>query len=131
MTRKDQILRMAELGVTPSFFAAHTFFWGDRHAGIFMGPERATMSPAMGARCGCSLLITHGYPGDPYATLTSGMEPCERKTKTGVVLGPDQRIDRMSALRAVTIDAAWQVFMDDEIGSDRAWENCRLGSVIW
>ena len=28
MTRKDQILRMAELGVTPSFFAAHTFFWG-------------------------------------------------------------------------------------------------------
>jgi predicted amidohydrolase YtcJ len=23
----------------------------------------------------------------------------------------------MSALRAVTIDAAWQVFMDDEIGS--------------
>jgi predicted amidohydrolase YtcJ len=33
------------------------------------------------------------------------------------VLGPDQRIDRMSALRAVTIDAAWQVFLDDQIGS--------------
>ena len=33
------------------------------------------------------------------------------------MLGPDQRIDRMSALRAVTIDAAWQVFMDDDIGS--------------
>ena len=33
------------------------------------------------------------------------------------MLGPNQRIDRMSALRAVTIDAAWQVFMDNEIGS--------------
>ena len=33
------------------------------------------------------------------------------------MLGPDQRIDRMSALRAVTIDAAWQVLMDDDIGS--------------
>ena len=30
MTRKDQIDRMAALGVTPSFFSAHTFFWGDR-----------------------------------------------------------------------------------------------------
>ena len=51
MTRKDQIDRMAALGVTPSFFAAHTFFWGDRHAGIFMGPERAAnMSPAKWAQ---------------------------------------------------------------------------------
>ena len=47
MTRKDQIDRMARLGVTPSFFSAHTFYWGDRHASIFMGPERAAnMSPA-------------------------------------------------------------------------------------
>ena len=53
----------------------------------------------------------------PMRPLTSGVSSVERKTKTGVVLGPDQRIDRMSALRAVTIDAAWQVFMDDEIGS--------------
>ena len=47
MTRRDQIDRMAALGVTPSFFSAHTYFWGDRHAAIFMGPERASnMSPA-------------------------------------------------------------------------------------
>lgn len=49
--------------------------------------------------------------------LQAVWSPVERKTKTDVVLGPDQRIDRMSALRAVTIDAAWQVFMDDDIGS--------------
>jgi predicted amidohydrolase YtcJ len=75
MTRLDQIERMAALGVTPSFFSAHTYYWGDRHAAIFMGPERAAN------------------------------------------MSPRQRIDRLSALRAVTIDAAWQVFMDDKIGS--------------
>ena len=33
------------------------------------------------------------------------------------MIGPAQRIEREAALRAVTIDAAWQVFMHDEIGS--------------
>ena len=119
MTRKDQILRMADLGVTPSFFAAHTFFWGDRHAGIFMGPERAAnMSPAKWALDAGIRFSSHmDTPVTPMRPLQAVWSPVERKTKTGVVLGPNQRIDRMSALRAVTIDAAWQVFMDDEIGS--------------
>jgi predicted amidohydrolase YtcJ len=47
MSRYDQIQRMATLGITPSFFSSHTYYWGDRHAAIFMGPERAAnMSPA-------------------------------------------------------------------------------------
>jgi predicted amidohydrolase YtcJ len=49
--------------------------------------------------------------------LQAVWSPVERKKKIGVVLGSDQRTDRMSALRAITIDAAWQVFMDDDIGS--------------
>ena len=40
-----------------------------------------------------------------------------RESTAGVVIGPEQRIDRTSALRAITIDAAWQVFMDDKVGS--------------
>ena len=59
-------------------------------------------------------------PVTPMRPLHAIWSPVERKTKTGVILGPDQRIDRMSALRAVTIDAAWQVFMDDDIGSIEA-----------
>ena len=119
MTRKDQIARMAALGVTPSFFSAHTFFWGDRHAGIFMGPERAAnMSPAKWAQGAGVRFSSHmDTPVTPMRPLQAVWSPVERKTKTGVVLGPDQRIDRMTALRAVTIDAAWQVFMDDQVGS--------------
>lgn len=119
MTRKDQIARMAALGVTPSFFSAHTFFWGDRHAGIFMGPERAAnMSPAKWAQEAGVRFSSHmDTPVTPMRPLQAVWSPVERKTKTGVVLGPDQRIDRMTALRAITIDAAWQVFMDDQVGS--------------
>jgi predicted amidohydrolase YtcJ len=40
-----------------------------------------------------------------------------RQTTSGAILGPDQRVNPMQALRAVTIDAAWQVFMDEEVGS--------------
>ena len=119
MARKDQIDRMAVLGVSPSFFSAHTFFWGDRHAGIFMGPERAAnMSPAKWAQNAGVRFSSHmDTPVTPMRPLQAVWSPVERKTKTGVVLGPDQRIDRMSALRAVTIDAAWQVFLDEQVGS--------------
>jgi predicted amidohydrolase YtcJ len=41
----------------------------------------------------------------------------ERRTTGGAVLGPWQRVSRMEALRAVTIDAAWQVFLDGSVGS--------------
>ena len=119
MTREDQIARMAELGVTPSFFSAHTYYWGDRHAAIFMGPERAAnMSPARWAlEAGVRFSSNLDTPVTPMLPLQAVWSQVERKSTGGAIIGPDQRIDRLSALRAVTIDAAWQVFMDDVIGS--------------
>ncbi|MDA8985569.1 amidohydrolase [Luminiphilus sp.] len=119
MTREDQIARMAELGVTPSFFSAHTYYWGDRHAAIFMGPERAAnMSPARWAQEAGVRFSSHlDTPVTPMLPLQAVWSQVERKSTSGTIIGPGQRIDRLSALRAVTIDAAWQVFMDDVIGS--------------
>jgi predicted amidohydrolase YtcJ len=119
MTRMDQIARMAELGVTPSFFSAHTYYWGDRHAAIFMGPERAAnMSPARWALDAGVRFSSHlDTPVTPMLPLQAVWSQVERKSTSSAIIGRDQRIDRLSALRAVTIDAAWQVFMDDVIGS--------------
>ena len=119
MTRKDQIDRMAQMGVTPSFFSAHTYYWGDRHAAIFMGPERAAnMSPARWALDAGVRFSSHmDTPVTPMLPLQAVWSQTERKSTGGVVIGPAQRIEREAALRAVTIDAAWQVFMHDEIGS--------------
>jgi len=119
MARKDQVARMAELGVTPSFFSSHTYYWGDRHAAIFMGPERAqNMSPARWAlEAGVRYSSHADTPVTPMLPLQVVWSQVNRETTSGAVLGPHQRVTPMEALRAVTIDAAWQVFMDAEIGS--------------
>jgi|TARA_R110002073_G_scaffold265553_1_gene428635 hypothetical protein len=119
MAREDQIQRMADLGVTPSFFAAHTWFWGDRHRDIFIGPERAAqISPAGWAQAAGLRFTSHmDTPVTPMRPLQAAWSLVHRQTYGGDVLGPEQRVDVMTALRAVTIDAAWQVFQEDNRGS--------------
>ena len=119
MSREDQIQRMAQLGVTPSFFSSHTYYWGDRHAAIFMGPERAAnMSPAGWALDDGIRYSAHAdTPVTPMLPLQVVWSQVNRITTGGAVLGRHQRVAPMAALRAVTIDAAWQVFMDDSVGS--------------
>ena len=119
MTRLDQIERMAAMGVTPSFFPGHTYYWGDRHASIFMGPERAAnISPAKWAVDAGVRFSGHAdTPVTPMLPLQIVWSTVKRETTGGQVLGPDQRVSVMQALRSVTIDAAWQVFMDADVGS--------------
>ncbi|MEH6589493.1 MAG: amidohydrolase [Halioglobus sp.] len=119
MAREDQVARMKTLGVTPSFFTAHIWYWGDRHRDIFMGPERAAnISPSRWALDYGVRFSSHlDTPVVPMEPLQAVWSMVNRKTYGGDILGPDQRITVMQALRAVTIDAAWQVFQDDNRGS--------------
>lgn len=119
MAREDQIARMKELGVTPSFFTAHTWYWGDRHRDLFMGPERAAViSPSKWALDHGVRFTSHlDTPVTPMEPLQAVWSQVHRITYGGDVLGPEQRIGVMDALRAVTINAAWQVFEEDNRGS--------------
>lgn len=119
MSRQDQVARMKELGITPSFFTAHTWYWGDRHRDIFLGPERAAViSPEKWAQQYGVRFSSHlDTPVTPMAPLQAVWSQVFRQTYGGDVLGPEQRIGVMDALRAVTIDAAWQVFQEDNRGS--------------
>jgi predicted amidohydrolase YtcJ len=119
MAREDQVARMKQLGVTPSFFSAHTWYWGDRHRDIFLGPQRAAViSPAGWARDYGLRFSSHlDTPVTPMLPLQAVWSEVQRITYGGDLLGPDQRIGVMEALRSVTIDAAWQVFHDDDRGS--------------
>ena len=50
VVREDQLDRLKELGIVPSFFAAHSFYWGDWHRDSVLGVERAyRISPARSA----------------------------------------------------------------------------------
>jgi predicted amidohydrolase YtcJ len=119
MTRDDQLDRMKALGVIPSFFSLHTFYWGDRHRDIFMGPERAArMSPARAAvERNLRFTIHADAPVVPMEPLRLVWAAVNRRSRSGATIGPEQRIAVMQALRAVTIGAAYQHFEEADKGS--------------
>lgn len=119
MARDDQLDRMRALSVVPSFFSLHTFYWGDRHREIFMGPERAArMSPAASARAkGVRFTIHCDSPVVPMEPLRLVWAAVNRRTRSGVVVGAAERITPLEALRAVTADAAYQHFEEDSKGT--------------
>jgi predicted amidohydrolase YtcJ len=117
--RDDQLDRMQSLGITPSYHLIHPYYWGDRHRSIFLGPERTSrISPAKttitkGIRFSTHL-DTPVVPMDPLLLVWCAVN---RISTGGEVIGPEQRILPMEALRSVTIDAAWQAFQEDNRGS--------------
>ncbi len=119
MARDDQLDRMAELGVIPSFFVLHTYYWGDRHRDIFMGPERASrMSPARGAiDRGIQPTLHADSPVVPMEPLRIVWSAVNRMSTGGNVIGEAQRITPMEALAGVTINAARQHFEEATKGS--------------
>ena len=119
MAREDQLDTMRELGVTPSFFVGHVYYWGDRHRDIFLGPERAArISPLASAlRRKIPFTLHDDTPVTPANPLLLVWDAVNRRTVAGEVLGPEQRIGPLDALRAVTTAAAWQNFEEKRKGS--------------
>ena len=118
LLRADQLQRLPAIGLTPSFFPAHTFFWGDWHRKS-LGEERAArISPTASAeKNGLRFSLHADTPVTPINVFDVMWAASERQTRSGLVLGPAERISRESALKAVTLDAAWQAFRDHEVGS--------------
>jgi predicted amidohydrolase YtcJ len=119
MARDDQLDRMKRLGAIPSFFVLHTYYWGDRHRDVFLGPERAArISPTRSAEeRGLRFTLHADTPVVPLEPLRIVWAAVNRRTTSGAVLGPEQRIGVPRALRAVTADAAWQNFEEASKGS--------------
>ncbi len=117
--RPDQLDAYAELGIIPSFFGMHTFYWGDWHRESVLGPERAAfISPAKAALDrGMRYTQHHDAPVALPSSIMILATQVNRTTRSGYVLGPDQRVSPMDAIRSTTIDAAWQYFEEDRKGS--------------
>ncbi len=119
MVRADQLDAIAELGLSPSFFVGHVYYWGDRHRDIFMGPERAAGISALHSAIarGIRFTVHDDTPVAPVDPLQLVWVSVNRKTRSNQVLGPAERISPYQALRAITIDAAWQNFEEEYKGS--------------
>lgn len=118
-TRPDQLNQMAALNVHPSFFIGHTFYWGDRHKNVFFGKARADhISPLKGAYEHGLIPTTHtDTPVVPIDGIQMLWSSVNRMTTGGDVLGENQRVDPLEAMKAITIGAAWQFHQDDIKGS--------------
>ncbi len=118
LVRPDQLARMSAVGLSPSFFTAHTFYWGDWHRRTLGEQRAAGLSPAMSAvENGLRFSLHADSPVTPMDLLFVMWASTTRMTRSGVVLGEVERLDRLTALRAVTIDAAWQAFQESSVGS--------------
>ncbi len=117
--RDDQLDRMAKLGMIPSFFSAHTFFWGDWHRDSVFGPRRADrISPTRSALDrGIVFTVHNDAPVTPPVPVDLLWSTVNRRTRSGDILGPLQRIDVHEAIKALTINGAYQYFEEDRKGS--------------
>ena len=117
--REDQLDEMQSMGILPTFFLDHIFYWGDYHYDSVFGPERAQrISPAGSAlKRGMSFTL-HQDPPVKMPIMTLAIHNAvNRTTQGGRVLGEDQRISVMDAIRAVTINGAHQYFEENTKGS--------------
>ena len=118
LTRPDQLPLVKALGIVPSYYAAHPFFWGDWHRRSF-GEERAAfISPTKATlEQGIPFTIHNDAPVVPPDMMRLIHIAVNRTTRSGHVLGADQRLSASQALHAVTLGAAYQYFEEDTKGS--------------
>ena len=115
--RKDQILECKKLGIIPSYFIPHVYYWGDIHIKN-LGKRAYKISPA-NTTLKNNLIFT--FHQDTPVLEPNMLETIDiavnRKTKSGVILGEDEKIDVYDALKAVTINSAYSYFEENEKGS--------------
>lgn len=117
--REDQLDRMATLGMIPSFFSSHVFFWGDYHRDSVLGPVRGSrISPTKSALDRDMVFTTHNdAPIVPPDMIRLLWATSHRETRSGKILGPEQRVSVYDGLKSMTINAAYQNFEESQKGS--------------
>ena len=117
--REDQLDQMKKLKIIPSYFSSHTFYWGDWHRDSVFGNERASrISPTNSTlKRGMPFTVHNDAPIVPPDMVRLLWSTTNRLTRSGKVLGPDQRISTYDALKAMTINAAYQHFEEDIKGT--------------
>jgi cytosine/adenosine deaminase-related metal-dependent hydrolase len=119
VSAKDQVARIKQLGCLVSGNPCYVTSLADQYSKVGLGPQRANEMVRMGdvERAG----ISYSYhsdmpmaPADPLFLMWCGVN---RVTTSGRVAGENQKVSREGALKAVTIEAAYSLKMEHELGS--------------
>jgi predicted amidohydrolase YtcJ len=114
-----QIERASAASVLLSFFPAHVYWWGEELRNDLFNLKVAERWMPMGTaeRCGMRFSLHNDGMVTPTDPLLNIRTAATRLTRAGKVLGPQQRVSIERALRAHTLDAAHQLFLDHDAGS--------------
>ena len=116
--REDQLDSFKELDIIASLFPLHTFYWGDWHKEIIGDSLGNKISPTRTAlNKGLKITIHTDAPvALPNLMRMVGIS-VERKSRSGQVIGPNEKLTPYEALKAITIWSAYQHFEEHTKGT--------------
>jgi predicted amidohydrolase YtcJ len=119
LSRPAQVDRIARLGAIVSANPFYPIVLADLYSEVGLGPARAQEMVRLGdaVRAGISISLHADMPMAPGQPLLLMSSAVNRLTFNGNVPGPEQRISAETALRGVTINAAYSLRMEDQVGS--------------
>ena len=121
VNNEAQVKQAAKLGVVPSFTIGHVDYWGAAFNNHIIGADRAKRIDPAGdfKRAGGKFTLHSDTPVSNVGPLNYVSEEVTRlwQLPPQKVLGPDQAVTVDDAIRAITIDAAYQLFADNIVGS--------------
>ncbi|UXE67541.1 MAG: amidohydrolase [Chryseotalea sp. WA131a] len=118
LIRMDQLDSIKKYSIIASLFPMHTFYWGDWYKEI-IGPDKAQQISPIKSALKKGIRVT-SHTDAPVAFPNMMMilwTTVNRVSRTGTVMGPDERLTPYEALKSITIWGAEQFFEEGEKGT--------------
>ncbi|TGK84295.1 amidohydrolase [Leptospira montravelensis] len=115
----ENLPTMKKNRITPSFHINHLYYYGDVLQDSLLGETRANLILPVKSSFMNNLYPTlHAdspmFPADAFSLMQTAIT---RKTKSGRILGAKEAITNREAIRAMTVNGAYQIGMKDKLGS--------------
>jgi predicted amidohydrolase YtcJ len=122
VSNPEQVRRISDLGAIVSANVYYVHELGEAYWKESIGYERASQMARLGAleRAGIPFALHSDFTMAPAMPLNSAWVAVNRIAESGAVMCPQERVSVEAAMRAITIDAAYILGMEDEVGSIRS-----------
>ena len=119
---EDQNRKLAALGAAVSANPYYHYILSEMYSGDWLGPDRGPQMVRLGSleSKGVPVGLHSDSPMAPLSPLTLMWTAVARENISGDKTGQGEVMSRYGALKAITIDAAWILGLEDSIGSIRA-----------
>lgn len=117
---KEYFKKMHSVGVNPSFLINHVYYWGKAFQDVIVGKERANHLDMIKSAMDSGLIVT--MHSDYNVTNINPLHyvkvaATRSEWDGGDVLNSNEIMSVYEGMKAITNNAAWQLHMEDKIGS--------------